>query len=357
MLFTLTFIQRSYSMFKFISAITGVALLCISSVFAQPDPGATVVLDHFENEWNDESNQTNLGAVKGFLESGPNLVYKGGGWWYSFFDADGSVVTSGDGVDTIGETNSGSIVEEASADDHFLHVWCRTDNSTNDYPYAGFGCLLSGEDDGDIIDLSDMTGIKLKVKGDGFFALRVETQDVVNAGYDWGYYQTNVDLTADWTEVTIPVADLEPPAYSEPSKEGWTWDHGKAEATKISFQVKDGDYAEIYLDDITLEGMVYSDFVPIRQSKVNPFANRAGLRVAGTNVTYKLVETQDVYLAVFDLKGKCIKKLVDRKNAAGEYTVTWNGRSDTGVQTANGLYFYRFKAGNNVWHEAFSFVK
>ena len=340
---------------KLLSFVAGLGLICAVSLFAQPDPNATAVLDDFEDTWGDKPNQTNMGAVKGYLENGETLVHKGGGWWYSFFDEEGSVVMNGAADDTIGTTNADVMVEEDGGG-HFLHVWLKTDESTLDYPYAGIGCLLSGTLDGNIHDLSSLTGIKVKVKGDGFVAMRVETQDVT-AAYDWGFYQTNVTLSADWEEVTVPVADLVPPPYSEPAEQDWTWDHGKAEATKLSFQVKDGNYAEFYIDDITFEGMKYADFVPIIVTDFNPAVNKRNLWVAGNTITYILQDPQQVLLGIYDLKGKLVNELVNKKELAGTHMVKWNGEHSNSANIANGTYIVRLNAGSHSGNIPLTLIK
>ncbi len=340
---------------KLLSFITGVGMVCVFSIFAQPDPDATAVLDDFEDTWGDKPNQTNMGAVKGYLEYGETLVHKGGGWWYSFFDEEGSVVMNGAQDDTVGSTNADVMVEEETRNS-FIHVWLRTDESLLDYPFAGIGCLLSGTADGNIHDLSSLTAIKLKVKGDGFVALRVETQDVSTV-YDWGFYQTNIDLTSDWVEVTIPVSELVPPAYSEPAEQDWTWDHGKAQATKLSIQVKDGDYAEFYVDDITLEGMKYADFVPIIVTDYNPYLSTKNLWVSGNTITYILQDPQQVLLGIYDLKGKLVNELVNKKEVAGTHAVRWNGERTSGANIANGTYIVRLNAGLQSGNTPLTIVK
>lgn len=336
---------------KLLTGIIGIGMICAVSIFAQPDPTATAILDDFEDTWGDEANQNNLGAVKGYLEKGEDFVFRGGGWWYAYFDDSGSAVMTGAKDDTIGETNAGDMIEEEKGN-RFLHVWCNTDESLMKYPYAGFGCLISGEENGDIHDLSAMTAVKMKIKGDGFVALRVETQDVFQ-NFDWGYYQTNVDLTSEWTEVSVSVEKLEPPPYSEPEDLGWTWEGGAdadniggKEATKISFQVKDGDYAEIYIDDITLEGMKYSDFVPIISPAKVPSLTSHNVWVSGNTISYNLQDRQHVRLGVYDLQGKLVNDLVNRKDAAGTHTVKWNGEHTNGADIANGTYIVRFIVGS-----------
>ena len=51
-----------------------------------------------------------------------------------------------------------------------------------------------------------------------------------------------------------------------------------------------------------------------------------------------------VRLDVFDVAGRHVRTLVDRRVAAGRYAVPWNGRDDRGRPVASGVYFCRLDA-------------
>ena len=65
-----------------------------------------------------------------------------------------------------------------------------------------------------------------------------------------------------------------------------------------------------------------------------------------TQIRYGLPVTSRVSIRIFDATGRIVRNLVDRQDAAGTYTVTWNGETDSGVSLASGLYFYRLVAGD-----------
>jgi len=52
----------------------------------------------------------------------------------------------------------------------------------------------------------------------------------------------------------------------------------------------------------------------------------------------------EVTLRVFDVSGRLVKTLVDGAQTAGQKSVTWNGRSNSGHTVASGVYFYRLTA-------------
>jgi DNA-binding beta-propeller fold protein YncE len=77
----------------------------------------------------------------------------------------------------------------------------------------------------------------------------------------------------------------------------------------------------------------------LSQNYPNPFN-------PSTNFSYSVPSNSDVKIAVYDLFGREIKTLVNEAKAAGEYSVTWNGRDNNNKQVATGVYFYNMKAGN-----------
>lgn len=345
-------------MIKLLHFVTLISMICVSTLFAQPDPNETAILDDFEDTYDgDVPNQGNLGAVKGILES--DLASRGGGYWYSYKDNNGSIILNGAG-DEITSTNAKDMIEDGA-----LHVFLKTGGSSNANPYAGVGIMYSGRDDGDIHDLTKLTAIKLKIKGSEKVAMRAETQDVAK-NFTWGYYQSELSLTGSWVNTTVPIADLKAPEWSEPSTKEWKWEGGadadntgRKEANKLSFQVKEGNDAELYLDDIILDGMVYDDFTVDSDilGEHDQLVGKAAPRFSGNTVTYTLNNPQTVSLAVYDIKGKPVKELCNRKDVPGTYRVTWNGENVAGSKVSNGLYIFRFKSGTQVWNIPFSFVK
>jgi len=56
----------------------------------------------------------------------------------------------------------------------------------------------------------------------------------------------------------------------------------------------------------------------------------------------------DVRLEIFDVRGARVATLVDGIQSPGEYTIGWNGISDTGNTVASGVYFYRLETPGQV---------
>jgi hypothetical protein len=69
----------------------------------------------------------------------------------------------------------------------------------------------------------------------------------------------------------------------------------------------------------------------------NPFNPR-------TTIEFTLAEPGVVELAVFDLRGRLIRKLDHEYRSAGHYQVTWSGQDWSGRSVPTGTYFCRLIA-------------
>ncbi len=74
----------------------------------------------------------------------------------------------------------------------------------------------------------------------------------------------------------------------------------------------------------------------LRQNYPNPFN-------ASTRITYELVQTSDVSLEIFNLKGQVVRRFRFYNQAPGRYIVDWHGLNSTGQRVASGVYIYRWQ--------------
>jgi len=61
----------------------------------------------------------------------------------------------------------------------------------------------------------------------------------------------------------------------------------------------------------------------------------------GTTVAFTVPADGPVEVAVFDLRGRCVRTLFQGFHAAGPDSVSWDGRSDAGRNVAAGMYIVR----------------
>ena len=109
-------------------------------------------------------------------------------------------------------------------------------------------------------------------------------------------------------------------------------------------------------DWILLSRGVYSSVAPARQqagdgSEVLPtrFAllqNRPNPFSHSTAIYFELPTSAHVRLDIFDLQGRRIRRLADRKYEAGRWSVEWNHCGGNGEPIGPGIYIYRVEAGS-----------
>ncbi|GJM44429.1 MAG: hypothetical protein DHS20C21_12710 [Gemmatimonadota bacterium] len=89
-------------------------------------------------------------------------------------------------------------------------------------------------------------------------------------------------------------------------------------------------------------GLVAGLGFQLAQNTPNPFSR------AATRISFALPSTQPATLRVFDVQGRAVRTLVNGMTEAGAHTVTWNGRNDSGLEVASGVYFYRLDAADQT---------
>ncbi len=64
-----------------------------------------------------------------------------------------------------------------------------------------------------------------------------------------------------------------------------------------------------------------------------------------TKISYNIGDPGNVRLQVFDILGREVASLVNERQAAGSYSVTWDGRDMRNIAVTSGVYFYRLESG------------
>lgn len=93
------------------------------------------------------------------------------------------------------------------------------------------------------------------------------------------------------------------------------------------------------------KGVAVSEILPgkfaLFQNYPNPFN-------PSTTVRFSVPEQSPVKITVFNLLGQRIITLVDKVYEPGYHTVVWNGTDSRNRLVASGIFFYEFRAGNEV---------
>jgi YVTN family beta-propeller protein len=64
-----------------------------------------------------------------------------------------------------------------------------------------------------------------------------------------------------------------------------------------------------------------------------------------TVIKYAIASDNAVNLTIYDVAGRKVRTLVNERQRADAYRVTWDGSNDTGQKVASGVYFYKLVAG------------
>lgn len=76
-----------------------------------------------------------------------------------------------------------------------------------------------------------------------------------------------------------------------------------------------------------------------------------------TTIQYLLSRDTKAHLIIYDVTGRIVSTLVDKRQTAGTYSVQWNGTNDRGNPTSAGLYFYKLTAGDYTMVQKMIFLK
>jgi hypothetical protein len=185
----------------------------------------------------------------------------GGGWWFSYTDSasggrSGILPASGLGL-------TGAIDTTASAyAGGSLHITYRIDTLFW-APYALVGADISESNDSSAFgrswfDLRKMSAITFMAKGSGTVFLQFTSRYSAPATTYTFPFEVPVELTPAWKKYTITSAAI-PDAPIPNTSLTVSWSSGAAAVNDINFLAKKN--AELWIDDIIIEGITPSDFV------------------------------------------------------------------------------------------------
>ena len=85
------------------------------------------------------------------------------------------------------------------------------------------------------------------------------------------------------------------------------------------------------LDTPILSSELYSNFP-------NPFNPE-------TTIRFFIIESGDVVLDVYNIRGQRVRRLLEEYKDRGEYSVVWDGLDESGRELSSGVYLYRMETG------------
>jgi hypothetical protein len=109
-------------------------------------------------------------------------------------------------------------------------------------------------------------------------------------------------------------------------------------------------YAEKFTAvEIKPEGKLPTSYA-LSQNWPNPFNPT-------TSIQFDLLETSEVRLSVYNLRGQLVNTIASGVYQAGSHQVIWNGKDAAGRDAAAGIYLYRLRAGKQNWTRKMTLVR
>jgi hypothetical protein len=66
------------------------------------------------------------------------------------------------------------------------------------------------------------------------------------------------------------------------------------------------------------------------------------------NISFDLPTSETVRLEIFDILGRRVRNLINKRMEAGHHKTVWNSMTETGRQASSGIYILRLEAKNNT---------
>ncbi len=168
--------------------------------------------------------------------------------------------------------------------------------------------------------------------------------------------QTETDNLGFEIERSVAGADFEKVGFVEGSgttvvAQSYSFEDNSLQPGAYSYRLKqvDLDGAFDYSESIQIEITAPKNFT-IAQNYPNPFNPE-------TKIDYTLPENANVSIAIYNLKGQFISQLVNGEQAPGFHSVNWNGRNDSGLEVASGVYIYSISANKFRESRKLTFIR
>ena len=126
------------------------------------------------------------------------------------------------------------------------------------------------------------------------------------------------------------------------------YENGKVYSTQVTVNFGNRDFVLAKGKEnagTTLVETPSEDVLPTRfsleQNHPNPFN-------PGTTVQFRLPETTEISLEIYNMLGQRIRTLFQGVQQAGTHSAQWDGRNDANVTVAGGVYFLRLHSDSEV---------
>ena len=147
---------------------------------------------------------------------------------------------------------------------------------------------------------------------------------------------------------TTPLAKVRAPLYQDPVSQSGVTYYYKVSALDIAGN--ESGYASVsVVTDVQNGSGIPTEFA-LNQNFPNPFNPT-------TEIAFSVPKQTAVKLVIYGLSGEAVATLVNQTMSAGNYRVTWNGRTDDGRSVASGVYFFHLQAEGFVATKKMTLLK
>jgi hypothetical protein len=191
------------------------------------------------------------------------------------------------------------------------------------------------------IDCTDATGVRLS------FARKLAVERSNGGQYDYARVQVNGTTIYE----SPSAANFNDPAWALQTYDISALADGNP-SVRIRFTMKsDGSvtFGGWNVDAVTISGILPQSNVGVPAPTIagapRLLANVPNPGHSGTTLRFDLPARADVTLAVYDVRGRLVRTLVQGSVGAGRHEIPWDGRGAGGAPSAVGVYFYRLVTG------------
>ncbi len=116
---------------------------------------------------------------------------------------------------------------------------------------------------------------------------------------------------------------------------------------ELKFKTICGVDINIGTSDVKDDNSTLPKDVSLSQNYPNPFNPTTTIPFTVYGSQFMVHGPIHTSLVVYNLAGQKVRILLDEEMIPGDYQAIWDGKDDNGQKLSSGIYFYRFKAGDN----------
>ncbi len=171
-------------------------------------------------------------------------------------------------------------------------------------------------------------------------------------GYDFSTDETGNSVGIIPGDGAILKVDVEFNQYLQnPSSVLMFQSSSSGDANASPIMTMNSGFGQFIGTNLKIDRLIYlpDDFL-LHQNFPNPFN-------PFTRISYDLLEVSNVKLEIYDLRGRLIKRILDKEQDKGRHYYTWDATNYFGDPVSAGVYICRLEAGNKTFNRKMVFLK